>query len=224
MSHGERLLDIYRRMLDRYGPQRWWPGETRFEVMVGAVLTQATAWVNVEKALVNLNAAEVLSPAGIRSLDEPDLARLIYPSGYYNSKARKLKALVDYLGRRFGDDLDAMAREDMASLRSELLDVYGIGEETADDILLFGLRMPSFIVDNYTRRILSRLGILDEKASYSVYRAFFTDNLPEDRDLYSEYHGLIARHAKMACRKRPLCHDCCLLDICPTGRHNVRTT
>ena len=223
MSHREQLLDIYRRTRDRYGPQRWWPGETRFEVMVGAVLTQATAWVNVEKALVNLNAAEVLSPAGIRSLDEPDLARLIYPSGYYNSKARKLKALVDYLGRRFGDDLDAMAREDMASLRSELLDVYGIGEETADDILLFGLRMSSFIVDNYTRRILSRLGILDEKASYSVYRAFFTDNLREDRELFSEYHGLIVRHAKVACRKRPLCHDCCLLDLCPTGRHSVRT-
>ena len=219
----DRLREIYDRMLSRYGPQHWWPGDTWFEVMVGAVLTQATAWVNVEKALVNLNAAEVLSPAGIRSLDEPDLARLIYPSGYYNSKARKLKALVDYLGRRFGDDLDAMAQEDMASLRSELLDVYGIGEETADDILLFGLRMPSFIVDNYTRRILSRLGILDEKAPYSVYRAFFTDNLPEDRDLYSEYHGLIVRHAKVACRKRPLCHDCCLLDICPTGRQNGRT-
>jgi endonuclease-3 related protein len=223
MTHREQLLDIHRRMLDRYGPQRWWPGETRFDVMVGAVLTQATAWVNVEKALANLKAADVLSPAGIRSLDEPELARLVYPSGYYNSKARKLKALVDYLGRRFGDDLDAMAREDMASLRSELLAVYGIGEETADDILLFGLGMPSFIVDNYTRRILSRLGILDEKASYTIYRAFFIDNLPEDRDLFSDYHGLIVRHAKVACRKRPLCHDCCLLDICPTGQNNLRT-
>jgi endonuclease-3 related protein len=219
----EQLLDIYRRTLDRYGPQRWWPGDTRFEVMVGAVLTQAAAWTNVEKAIVNLKAADVLSPTGIRSLDEPELARLVYPSGYYNSKARKLKALVDYLGRRFGDDLDAMEQEDMASLRSELLDVYGIGEETADDILLFGLRMPSFIVDNYTRRIFSRLGILEEKASYTVYQALFTENLPEDRELFSEYHGLIVRHAKVTCGKRPLCHDCCLLDICPTGLSNVRT-
>ena len=154
----ERLLDIFRRMSARYGPQGWWPGDTPFEVMVGAVLTQATSWTNVEKALANLKAADALSPSGIRFLDESDLARLIYPSGYYNAKARKLRALVDYLGRRFDDDLDAMAREEMGSLRAELLGVYGIGEETADDILLYALRMPSFVVDSYTKRVLFATG------------------------------------------------------------------
>ena len=219
----ERLLDVFRRVSARYGPQRWWPGDTPFEVMVGAVLTQATSWTNVEKALAKLKAADALSPSGIRSLDEPDLARLIYPSGYYNAKARKLMALVDYLGRRFDDDLDAMAREEMGSLRAELLGVYGIGEETADDILLYALRIPSFVVDSYTKRVFSRLGDLEERASYAVCRALFTASLPEDRELFSEYHGLIVRHANVACRKRPVCHGCCLLDICPTGKHNVRT-
>ena len=219
----ERLLDVFRRMSARYGPQRWWPGDTPFEVMVGAVLTQATSWTNVEKALANLKAADALSPSGIRSLDESDLARLIYPSGYYNAKARKLRALVDYLGRRFDDDLDAMAREEMGSLRAELLGVYGVGEETADDILLYALRMPSFVVDSYTKRVFSRLGDLEERASHAVCRSLFTDNLPEDRELFSEYHGLIVRHANVACRKRPVCHGCCLLDICPTGKRNVRT-
>ena len=213
----EGLLDVYGRMLARYGPQLWWPGDTRFEVMVGAVLTQAAAWTNVEKAIGNLRRANVLSPQGIRDLPEESLAELLYPSGYYNSKARKLKALVEYLASRFGDDLDAMSRMDGDVLRRELIQVYGIGEETADDILLYAADKPAFVIDNYTRRTFARLGLAPEKPTYPAYRSMFMDHLPADRKMFGEYHGLIVRHGKEACRKRPLCDGCCLLDICPTG-------
>ena len=164
MTKGEKLLDIYRRMLERYGPQHWWPGDTRFEIMVGAVLTQAAAWSNVEMAIANLVAANALSPEAIRNLSQEELARLVYPSGYFNSKARKLKALVEYLGQRFDDDLDAMALEDGDVLRAELLEVYGIGEETADDILLYAVGKPAFVVDGYTRRVFYRLDWLLRRA------------------------------------------------------------
>ena len=213
----ERLFDVYGRMLRAYGPQRWWPGDTWFEVMVGAVLTQATAWVNVEKAISNLKSAKALSPRAVRDLPEPELARLIYPSGSYNAKARKLKALAEYLGR-YADDVEAMAREDASVFRTELLGVYGVGEETADDILLYAIGKAVFVVDGYTRRILHRLGLAPEKAPYSTYSSLFTQHLSADPVLYNEYHALMVRHAKEACRKNPLCGDCCLLDVCPTGK------
>ena len=214
----EKLLDVFDRMLRRYGPQHWWPGDTRFEVMVGAILTQAAAWANVEKAIANLVAAGALSPAALRSLGAEELARLVYPSGYFNSKARKLKALAEYLGRRFDDDLDAMAREETDALRGELLQVYGIGEETADDILLYAMGKPAFIIDAYTRRVFSRLGLAPKRGSYSRFRSLFTENLPTDRALFGEYHALIVRHGKEVCGKRPKCGGCCLLEVCPTGR------
>ena len=218
MTRKEKLLDIYDRMLERYGPQHWWPGDTRFEIMVGAVLTQAAAWSNVEKAISNLVASDALSPKAIRDLGEEELAQLIYPSGYFNAKARKLRALVEYLGQRFDDDLDAMALEDGDALRAELLAVYGIGEETADDILLYAFGKAAFVVDGYTRRVFIRLGLAPEKGSYSTYRSMFMDSLPSDRDLYQEYHALIVRHGKEVCAKRPVCPDCCLLEVCPTGQ------
>ena len=217
MNLHDRLLDVYSRMLGRYGPQRWWPGDTRFEVMVGAILTQAAAWTNVEKAIANLVAENALSPEGIRRLDQDHLAKLVYPSGYYNAKARKLKALVEYLGTRFNDDLDTMSQVDTAPLRSELLDVYGIGEETADDILLYALGKPAFVIDNYTRRVFYRLRLAPGKGPYSTYQALFEDNLPADPPLFNEFHALIDRHSSEVCRPKPLCQGCCLLDICPTG-------
>jgi len=208
-------------MLKRYGPQHWWPAESRFEVMVGAVLTQAATWSNVEKAIHNLKSAQVLSPIGIRELDLVDLARLVYPSGYYNSKARKLKALVDYLGNRYDDDLDAMCKRDLRSLRQELMDVYGIGEETADDILLYALDKPAFVIDEYTKRIVHRLNLASGSGRYSDYQRMFTVSLPHDTQLFSEYHALIVAHAVNVCKKRkPLCKRCCLLDICPTGKNS----
>jgi endonuclease-3 related protein len=213
----EQLLDVFERMLGRYGPQHWWPGDTWFEMMVGAVLTQSAAWGNVEKAISNLKAADALSPEAIRAIDEPELARLIYPSGYYNAKARKLKALALFIGREYADDVESMRQSDMEALREELLGVHGIGKETADDILLYALDKPSFVIDSYTRRIFSRLHLAPEHGPYSAYRSIFTDNLPASVELFGEYHALIVSHCKDVCRKRPVCEGCCLLEICPTG-------
>ena len=212
------LLQVYLLMLDRYGPQHWWPAQSRFEMMVGAVLTQSAAWSNVERAIGNLTAAGALSPSAIRSLGHQELARLVYPSGYYNAKARKLKALADYLGQTYADDLDVMKCADLGTLRVEMLSVYGLGEETVDDILLYGLGKPVFVIDGYTRRVFYRLGLAPEKAPYSAYGALFTDALPEDSDLFGEYHALIVAHGKDVCRRKPLCRGCCLLEICPTGQ------
>ena len=215
------LLDVYDRLLARYGPQHWWPGDTPFEVMVGAILTQAAAWTNVEKAIANLKAADALSPGAIREIPEEELARLLFPSGYYNSKARKLKALVEFL-ERYDDDIEAMAAVNDDVLRQELLDVHGIGEETADDILLYAVGKPFFVIDEYTRRSFQRLGVAPERGNYSNYQRLFSENLPADRELFAEYHALIVAHAVRVCKKRePQCEDCCLLDVCPTGEKVV---
>lgn len=213
----ERLLDIYARLLRRYGPQHWWPADTPFEVMVGAVLTQATSWSGAAKAIVRLKAADALSPTAIRGMDTDRLAGLIHASVYSNSKARRLKALTEYLGSRFGDDLGAMSREETDTLREELLRVYGIGEETADAILLYAAGKPAFVIDAYTMRLFSRLGLAPRRRSYSAFREMFTTALPEERALFAEYHALIVRHAVEVCRRRPECGRCCLLRICPTG-------
>ena len=215
--------EIYERMLAAYGPQHWWPGNSPFEVIVGAILTQSAAWTNVEKAIENLKASDALSPAAIRRLPQAELAELVYPSGYYNAKAKKLKAFADWLDVRFDDDLEAMASEDLDTLRAELLEVHGIGEETADDILLYALGKTAFVVDAFTRRLFSRLGLAPDQGDYSEYQAIFTANLPPDQEMFGEYHALVVRHAKDVCKKRPLCHGCCLLDLCPTGQRVART-
>ena len=221
MTTRKTLLDIYNRMLEHYGPQHWWPAETPFEIMVGAVLTQAVSWSNVEKAISNLKAVDALSPQAVRELTQDGLAQLIYPAGYYNAKARKLKALAEYLGQRFDDDLDAMAQLEPDLLRAELMDVHGIGEETADDILLYAAGKPAFVIDSYTRRVYFRLGLAPERGPYSAYRSLFESNLPADSDLFGEYHALIDHHANVVCKKQPLCEPCCLIEICPTGRANL---
>ena len=221
MSATEQLLHIYERLLDRYGPQHWWPARTPFEVMVGAVLTQATAWSNVEKAISNLERAGALTPGAIRALPPPELARLVYPSGFFNAKSRKLKALCQYLGRAHDDDIEAMSRLKTATLRGELLGVFGIGEETADDILLYALGHPVFVIDAYSRRTFGRLGLANALASYADHQSLFTRNLPIDAGMFGEYHALIVRHGRTSCKKLPLCATCPLLDVCPTGRQNA---
>ena len=217
----ELLMDIYRRMLEAYGPQQWWPAETRFEVMVGAVLTQSAPWTSVEKAIINLKTANALSPLALRAIPQEDLARLVYPAGYYNAKAWKLKALAEYLGQRFSDDFDAMAKVRLDTLRAELLGVHGIGEETADDILLYAFGKPVFVVDSYTRRVFTRLGLVPERGQYSTYNHLFIHHMPANPDLFQEYHALIVRHGKEVCKKQPICGRCCLLQKCPTGRKNA---
>ena len=215
------LLDIYERLLVRYGRQHWWPGDTRFEIMIGAVLTQNTSWSNVEKAINKLRNANAIHPQIIRNIDHEDLAKLIHSSGYYNSKAQKLKALAGYIGDRFNDNLDAMELEECTSLRDELLNIYGIGEETADDILLYAFGKTTFVIDNYTKRVFSRIGLTHKKTRYSIYRNLFINGLPTNPDLFKEYHALIVRHAKEVCNKNPICKKCCLIDICITGYRSV---
>ena len=213
-----KLMDIYDRLFRRYGPQHWWPGDSAFEVIIGAILTQSAAWTNVDKALDNLKARGLMEPAALRAVPLEDLALLIRPSVYFNAKARKLKAFVEHLGDHYDDDLEAMLRRDVRDLRPELLAIHGIGEETADDILLYAAGKPVFVMDAYTRRIMDRLGITPDQDRYSAYQALFMDNLPRDTRLFNEYHALLDHHGVESCRKRePLCGQCCLFDICPTG-------
>ena len=220
----ERLMDVYRRLLACYGPQSWWPGDSPFEVIVGAILTQSAAWTGVERAIDNLKAAGVLSPAALRAVPIEELAVLIRPSVYFNAKSRKLRAFVEHLGERYDDDLDAMFRQDVDMLRRELLSIHGIGEETADDILLYAAGKPVFVIDAYTRRILGRLGITPPVDRYEAYQVLFMDSLPRDSGLFNEYHALLDRHGVEACHKSsPLCEPCCLLAVCPTGAAALRS-
>ena len=207
--------EVYERLLARYGAQGWWPADSPFEVMAGAVLTQATAWTNVEKAIDNLRAADALSPRAVREMDAADLEALIRPSGFFRVKARRLRALCAFIGERFADDIEAMAREPAEALRREMLGVEGVGEETADDILLYALGFPIFVVDAYTRRLFHRLGASAEDARYADLQRLFHAALPRDAALFNEYHALIVRHAIARCRKRaPLCEGCPLSDAC----------
>jgi len=226
LSPSAGLLDVYRRLLEVYGPQRWWPGETPFEVIVGAVLTQSAAWTNVEKAIANLKAAGVLSPEGLARLDEAELARMVYPAGYFNAKARKLKAFVEMLRDRFGGDpstplrtgLERMLAAPVGELRPLLLGTHGIGPETADAILLYAAGRPVFVIDAYTRRLFSRLGIAPERDTYEAWRALFEAGLEPDASLFNEYHALTVRHGKERCRRLPICDGCPLLAVCRTGQ------
>ncbi len=218
MASTKELLIIYTRLFNRYGPQHWWPGETPFEVMVGAVLTQSAAWTNVEKAIDNLKHAGVLSAPALRHIALEELARLIYPSGYYNAKARKLKALEEWLGQACDDDIDKLSGMDTDALRSKLLAVHGIGPETADSILLYAIGKPVFVIDAYTRRIFHRLGLSPPPDTYDAWQCLFMENLPADRQMYNEYHALLVRLGKETCRRTPLHYDCILVDICPFAK------
>jgi len=211
------LLTIYDTLLSFFGGQGWWPAETPFEVMVGAVLTQNTAWRNVERAIENLKEADVLTPHGLIGLDEARLARLIRPAGYYNVKARRLKHLMNFLDEEYGGNLERMFTEPLSSLRGELLAVKGIGPETADSILLYAGEKPTFVVDAYTRRVLFRHGMITDGASYGDIQDLFMQSLPQDVALYKEYHALFVRLAKTFCKTKPLCAGCPVEDGWPTS-------
>ena len=215
---GGNLRKIYGRLFATYGPQHWWPADGAFEVIVGAILTQSTAWTNVEKAITSLKAAAALSPSALHRMPTEELARLIRPSGYYNAKAQKLKAFVERLLDDYDGDLGKLFVLDTVTLRRELLSIHGVGEETADSIILYAARRPVFVIDAYTRRILSRLGFAPPNQTYSAYQQLFTQNLPPDEALFNEYHALLVRHGKDVCRKVPRCDDCCLKPLC---RHNA---
>ncbi|HSW58133.1 MAG TPA: endonuclease [Dehalococcoidales bacterium] len=212
------LTVIFQRLLACYGPQHWWPAGSPFEVIVGAILTQSTAWTNVEKAVIKLKKAEALNPDSILNLPPEALAGMIYSCGYYNVKTKKLKACAEWLKRRFEGDLELMSRQDPGLLRQELLAVYGIGEETADSILLYAAGKPVFVIDAYTRRIVDRLGLPVEGRRYADYQKLFMHNLPQETALFNEYHALLVVLAKNCCLKNyPACLRCCLLDVCREG-------
>ncbi len=191
------------------GPMHWWPARTPFEVIVGAILTQNTAWVNVERAITKLRKARLLTPRALERVPSPKLARYIRSSGYFRQKAKKLKVFVGFLRRDFGGSLARMFRTPTAELRERLLAVHGIGPETADSILLYAGNHPVFVVDAYTKRILQRHGLAGEKAGYEEVRALFENNLPRDAKLYNEYHALLVNVGKNWCRtKEPQCDQC----------------
>jgi endonuclease III related protein len=213
-------MDIYERLLAAFGHRNWWPAETPFEVMVGAILTQNTNWGNVEKAIGNLAVAEVLTPGAIAALPVDELERLIRPSGYFRQKAERLQLFARFLMDSHKGDLNRLFNKPLEYIREELLEQKGIGPETADSILLYAGHFPSFVVDSYTIRIFSRLGILSEKEKYAQTRSFFMNHLPHDTRLFNEYHALIVEHGKTLCKKRtPICSACPLREACPFSKN-----
>ena len=201
-------MEMFDLLLRHFGPQHWWPGDSALEMMIGAVLTQNTNWKNVEKALRNLKDRHMLSLDVLRSQSTHELAEKIRPAGYYNIKAKRLKNLIDFIYDQYGGDLTSLLRADTIVLREGLLSIKGIGPETADSILLYAAGRPFFVIDTYTHRVLIRHGMIDEPVTYDELQAFFMDHLPDDPDLFNEFHALIVRTGKEFCRKKPLCPYC----------------
>ncbi len=214
-----KIQNIYNILHKKFGPQRWWPttleGELhptyhgkkltekqKFEVIVGAILTQNTSWKNVEKAIFNLNKAKLLNIDKIRSAEERTIAKLIKPSGYFNQKAKRLKIIADFLSKN------------KKPSRDELLAVKGIGHETADSILLYAFNKPFFVIDAYTKRIFSRIGICKDRCSYEELQKIFHDSFPKSQRIFNEYHALIVELAKQHCTKKPDCSSCPLSRFC----------
>jgi len=212
------LRNYFDAMFAHLGPRHWWPAKTRFEVIVGAILTQNTAWSNVKRALDNLRRERLLVPAAIESVATTRLARLIRPSGYFRQKARKLKAFAGFLRREYRGSLLRMFRTPTPELREKLLNVHGVGPETADSILLYAGNHPVFVVDAYTRRILERHALIHARAGYDEIQDFFQRSLPRDASLFNEYHALIVNVGKEWCRtKNPRCNECPLRPFLPEG-------
>ncbi|HHT9141024.1 MAG TPA: endonuclease III domain-containing protein [Candidatus Tripitaka californicus] len=214
MKTSDTLMKIYRELFKAFGPQGWWPGDGPFEVLVGAVLTQNTNWGNVERAIKNLKSAGKLSPEGLHKTKLPELAQLIRPAGYFNVKAKRLKNLIGWFFENYNGSLKEMFSEKLDPLREGLLSVKGIGRETADSILLYAGDTPSFVVDAYTYRVLSRHLLIPEDSTYEEIKSFFEDNLPRDVQLYNEYHALLVKVGKDYCKPRnPRCRECPLGEL-----------
>src|SRR3954470_10766175 len=212
------LREAYERMLAAFGPQHWWPGDSPFEIMVGAVLVQNTAWRNVERAIANLRDAAVMNPRGLYDLPPVELAELIRPAGYYQVKAKRLRNLLRFVMEEYDGSLDAMFRTGLPNLREQLLAINGIGPETADAILLYAGGMPTFVVDTYAHRILARHGRIGYDAAYDEIKDYFESELPSDAALYNEYHALLVRVGKDHCKRAaPKCESCPLAPMLPPG-------
>ena len=211
-SRGIDPARLYHRLFRRYGPQHWWPADNQFEVILGAILTQNTAWGNVEKALSQLREQRLIALEAMLCISTEKLAKLIRPAGFYRRKSACIKAMSNWLAEQGG--IENVKRQDSVSIRKDLLNIPGIGSETADAVLLYALAKCCFVVDAYTRRILSRVGLLGPGPSYSQAQQFLVSNIDKEISLYQQYHALLVAHAKAHCRKTPLCGGCPLFDVC----------
>lgn len=206
------IINTYDLLLGYYGKQSWWPAEDNFEVMVGAILTQNTAWTNVEKAITNLKQQDLCNSRALAKIDQQQLAQLIKPSGYFNQKAERLKSFALWYQQRGG--YDPLNKLSLPTLRKKLLELKGIGDETADDMVLYAFNKPSFVIDSYTRRIFSRLGLCSGTETYHQLQQMFQQQLMPDVERYKQYHALVVSHAKRHCQKKPSCEACPLALHC----------
>jgi len=204
---------IYTLLLESYGPQGWWPAETPFEVVIGAILAQNTSWANTKRAIEQLKSNNLLFPEALNNINLEDLAEIVKSSGYYNQKAKKIKNFIEFF-KSYNFKFEEMSKQSANFLREQLLNINGIGEETADCILLYALDKPVFVIDTYTKRIFSRLGFTNEKIKYSELQKIITDNLEKDAALFNEYHALIDYLAHFICKKKPECERCVLQEDC----------
>ncbi|NIP26335.1 MAG: endonuclease III domain-containing protein [Phycisphaerae bacterium] len=203
-----QLTEIYQLLFDSFGPQHWWPGQSQFEIITGAILTQNTSWANVEKAIVNLKSADYLTPEKLYHLEVSQLAEYIRPAGYYNIKTKRLKNFINWLFDNYDGQLANLETVDTGQLRAELLSINGIGFETADSILLYAFERLIFVVDAYTARIAFRHQLIEPDANYEQLRELFQSNLPEDTQLFNEYHALLVRIGKEFCKPKARCPGC----------------
>lgn len=225
----EQLLHIYGKLNSYFGPRNWWPGETRLEIIIGAILTQSVAWRNVEKAIDNLKEYDWLGSKEetyyiqrIQVVSFETLGELIRPTRYFNQKAKKIKAFISHLTENYQGNIDLMFQKSLAELRKELLAIWGIGEETADSIILYAAAKPIFVVDAYTKRIYNRIGLFKEDITYREMQVFFMSHLSEDLYLFNQYHAIIDGLGNRIClAKKPLCADCPINSLCQTGQNNV---
>ena len=202
------LTYIYKALYKAFGPQHWWPGETAFEIAVGAILTQNTNWGNVEKAINNLKRQKVFNTKTLQNMPDEKLASLIKPAGYYNIKTKRLKNFLNFFTNHYKGSIKKMKSENKDSLREKLLSVNGIGPETADSIMLYALEKPVFVIDAYTKRILARHGIVSERTTYHQMQTLFHKNIPQNIALFNEYHALFVKLGKDFCRAKPKCEGC----------------
>ena len=234
MQKEEKIQKAFKLLLNKFGPQHWWPGDTPFEVMVGAILTQQTSWKNVEKAIERLKEEKLLSPLQLYSLPEKELVIFIKPAGFYNVKAKRLKSFINYFIKKFHGNINEMEKENLWELREELLSIHGIGRETADSILLYALNKQIFVVDAYTKRIIYRMGISDSSDYEDIRRTFegalnnskflslLSQTCPVKRSdavyAFQEMHALLVAEGKNFCKKKPVCAGCPIRNICERKR------
>ena len=204
----ETLTEIYQLLFEHFGPQHWWPGQTQFEIITGAILTQNTNWTNVEKAIANLKSAHLLTPKGLHDIEVSELAELIRPAGYYNIKAKRLKNFISWFFENYDGEPARLESLDTDQLRAELLAIKGVGRETADSILLYAFDREIFVVDAYTARVAIRHGLIEPEADYEQLRDLFQSNLPPEAKMFNEYHALLVRVGKEFCKPKARCAGC----------------